>query len=421
MTEIITKGVFMMDNNLIKKYARLLVRTGINLQKNQTLVVTCPIECADFARMIAEIAYHEGARDVVMNWRDELSSRIRFLYGPEEIFDEFPQWQKDLYISYARQGAAFLSIFASDPELMKDVNPERLMRAAKASNIALAEYREKLMSNKNVWCIASVPTLSWSKKIFPELTEDEAVEKLWDAIIMAVRADAEDPVAAWESHKNNLKKRMDFLNHHAFKSLHYKNSLGTDLTIDLPEDHVWLGGSDFTPEGLEFIANIPTEEVFTVPKKDGVNGVGVSSMPLNYNGNLIERFSLTFQNGRIINYDAEKGYDVLKSLIETDEGSCYLGEVALVPSNSPIAKSNILFYNTLFDENASCHLAIGKAYSVCIKNGEELSKQELEEKGVNDSLIHEDFMIGTEDLEITGITREGKEITVFRNGNFDFE
>jgi len=415
------KGVFIMDNNLIKKYARLLVRIGINLQRNQILVISCPIECADFARMVAEIAYQEGARDVVMNWRDELSSRIRFLYGPEEVFDEFPQWQKELYISNARQGAAFLTISASDPELMKDVNPDRLMRAAKASNIALAEYREKLMSNKNVWCIASVPTRSWSKKVFPELTENEAVEKLWDAIIMAVRADTEDPVAAWEEHKSNLKKRMNFLNYHAFKSLHFKNALGTDLTIDLPEDHLWLGGSDFTPEGLEFIANIPTEEVFTVPKKDGVNGVAVSSMPLNYNGNLIENFSLTFQNGRVIDYSAEKGHDVLKSLIETDEGSCYLGEVALVPFNSPIAKSNILFYNTLFDENASCHLAIGKAYSVCIKNGTELNKQELEEKGVNDSLIHEDFMIGTEDLEITGITKEGKEIAIFRNGNFAFE
>ena len=409
-----------MNNELLEKYALLLVKTGINIQKNQTLVINAPIECASFVRIASRIAYIEGARDVVINWRDELSSKIKFMNAPEDVFEEYPDWQRDFYLSNVRKGAAFLSISASDPELMMDVNPERMAKSHKAASNALKEYRERLMSNRNVWCIASIPTTSWAKKVFPEVSEDEAVEKLWDAIVKTVRVDATDPVASWETHKGNLKKSMDFLNLNNFKYLQYKNSLGTDLKIELPEDHLWLGGSDYTPEGLEFIANMPTEEVYTLPKKTGVNGIVVSSKPLNYNGNLIEDFSLTFKEGRIIEFTAEKGYDSLKSIIETDEGSYYLGEVALVPYDSPISNSNILFYNTLFDENASCHLAIGKAYPVCIKNGENLSAQELQKLEVNDSFVHEDFMVGTEDLEIIGITGDGKEVPVFKNGNFAF-
>jgi len=409
-----------MDNKLLEKYALLLVKTGINIQKNQTLVINSPIECAPFTRIVSRIAYAEGARDVVINWRDELSSKIRYMNAPEEIFDEFPEWQRDFYLFNARLGAAFLSISASDPELMKDVNPQRMSKSNKASSNAIKEYRDRLMSNKNVWCIASIPTISWAKKVFPELSQGDAMEKLWNSIFKTVRVDEVDPVASWEIHKSNLKTSMDFLNTNDFKYLEYKNSLGTNLKIELPEDHLWLGGSDYTPEGIEFIANIPTEEVYTLPKKDGVNGVVVSSKPLNYNGNLIEKFSLTFNQGKIVDYKAEVGYDILKSIIETDEGSYYLGEVALVPYNSPISNSNILFYNTLFDENASCHLAIGKAYPVCVKDGENLSDEELTKLGVNDSLMHVDFMVGTKDLKITGITREGKEISVFENGNFAF-
>ena len=409
-----------MNDELLEKYALLLVKTGINIQNNQTLVINCPIECAAFARMVSKIAYAEGAREVVMNWRDEISSKIKFMLAPEEIFEEYPDWQRDFYLSNVRRGAAFLSISASDPELMKDVNPDRMSKSHKAASAAIKEYRERLMSNRNVWCVASIPTVSWAKKVFPELSEDEAVEKLWNSIFKTVRVDMEDPVASWETHKNCLKKSMDFLNSNKFKYLQYTNSLGTDLRIELPEGHLWLGGSDYTPEGVEFIANMPTEEVFTLPKKTGVNGTVVSSKPLNYNGNLIEEFSLTFNQGRIVDFKAEKGYETLKSIIETDEGSYYLGEVALVPHDSPISNSNILFYNTLFDENASCHLAIGKAYPVCIKNGENLSDEELVKLEVNDSFVHEDFMIGTADLQIIGITAEGKEIPVFKNGNFAF-
>ncbi|MBW9145989.1 aminopeptidase [Clostridium sp. CM027] len=409
-----------MNNELLEKYALLLVKTGINIQKNQTLVINSPIECASFTRIVSRSAYIEGAREVIINWRDELSSKIKFMHAPEEVFEEYPEWQRDFYLSNARMGAAFLSISASDPELMKDVNPQRLSKAHKAASTAIKEYRDRLMSNKNVWCVASIPTLSWAKKVFPELSEDKAMEKLWNSIFKTVRVDTEDPVASWETHKSNLKKSMDFLNLNNFKYLQYKNSLGTDLKIELPENHLWLGGSDYTPEGIEFIANMPTEEVFTLPKKTGVNGIVVSSKPLNYNGNLIEEFSLTFKQGRIVDFKAKNGYDILKSIIETDKGSYYLGEVALVPYDSPISNSNILFYNTLFDENASCHLAIGKAYPVCIKNGENLSSEELAKLGVNDSFVHEDFMVGTGDLQIIGITADGKEIPIFKSGNFAF-
>lgn len=409
-----------MENNLFKKYARLLIKTGINIQKDQTLVINSPIECASFTRTLAETAYEEGARDVVINWKDEQFTMIRYMKAPEDVFDEYPEWQKEFFISYARKGAAFLSISASDPELMKDVNPERITRSVKASSVPLKEYRDRLMGNRNVWCVASIPTASWARKVFPTVSENEAIDKLWEAIFKTVRVDKEDPVSAWEEHKMNLKKSMDFLNKNNFKYLHYKNSIGTDLNIELPDKHLWLGGSDFTPDGVEFIANMPTEEVFTLPKKTGVNGIVVSSMPLNFSGNLIENFSLTFKDGKIIDYSAEKGYDSLKSIIETDEGSCYLGEVALVPYDSPISNSKTLFYNTLFDENASCHLAVGKAYPVCIKNGENMDKSELESLGVNDSIVHEDFMVGTSDLSITGITSDGKEIPIFINGNFAF-
>jgi aminopeptidase len=409
-----------MDSKLLEKYARLLVKTGVNIQNNQTLVIFSPIECAPFTRMIAEVAYKEGARDVVVSWRDELLTKTRYLLGPEEIFDEYPEWQKEFYISHARMGAAFISISASDPELMKYVNPDRMVKVQKASGAAIKEYRERLMANKNVWCVASIPTKAWAKKVFPDVSEEVAVEKLWSAIFDAVRVNSGDPVAAWDEHKEALKTSLSFMNSKNFKYLSLKNPAGTDLKIELPENHLWLGGSDFSPEGVEFIANMPTEEIFTLPKKTGVNGTVVSSMPLNFNGNLIDNFSLTFKDGRIVDFTAENGYEFLKNLIETDEGSHYLGEVALVPYNSPISNTGILFYNTLFDENASCHLAIGKAYPVCIKNSEDRTKEELDALGVNDSISHVDFMFGTADLQIIGITSDGKEIPVFKNGNFAY-
>ncbi len=407
------------DDTMIQKYARLIVKAGVNIQKNQILCINSPIECASFTRLIAEIAYEEGAKDVVVNWRDEHFSKIRLLHAPEEAIGEFPEWRKESYMSYAKQGAAFLSIAADDPELMKDVDPERIAKDNKVRGMALKEYSDRLMSNKNPWCVVSVPTVSWAKKVFPGIPEDEAVKKLWNAILQSVWADVSDPVAAWEEHKSSLNKRSEFLNVNQFKYLVYRNSLGTNLKIELPENHIWLGGAESTPEGQIFLPNMPTQEIFTLPKKSGSNGTVVSSMPLNLNGNLVEDFSITLENGKIVDFKAKQGYEVLKNLIETDEGAHYLGEVALVPEDSPISNLKLLFYNTLFDENASCHLAIGRAYP-CIKDAEKLSKNELEELGVNDSIVHTDFMIGTEDMEIIGITKSGKEIPVFKLGNFAF-
>ncbi len=410
----------MNKENLLKKYAQLAIYQGVNVQKNQTLVISSPIECAEFTRMLVEEAYIKGAKEVVVQWNDELTGKLKYKYSPMEVFETVPEWVKESRLSYAKEGACFLSISASDPELLKDVDPKKVATFRKASSIASREFSSRLMSNENAWSIVSIPTVGWAKKVFPNISEDEAVEKLWDAIFKIVRVDSQDPVKAWEEHKNTLKKNMDFLNSKRFKSLHYTNSLGTDLIIELPEKHLWAGGAEFTQDGTEFIANMPTEEIFSMPKKTGVNGKVVSSMPLNYGGNLINNFSLTFKDGKVVDFSAEEGYETLKNLLDTDEGAKYLGEVALVPYNSPISNSNIIFFNTLYDENASCHLAFGKAYSLCIKDGEKMSEEELLKEGANDSLTHVDFMIGTKDLQITGTTYDNEKFDIFVNGNWAF-
>ena len=410
--------ILLINKDLLKKYAELAVKIGVNIQKNQILVISSPIECAYFSRLIAEIAYDNGAKDVIINWVDELFTKIRFLKAPGEVFEKIPSWQKDFYLDYSRKGAAFLSIYASDPELLKDVDQKRIATAQKTKQLALKEYSERLMSNKNSWSIISIPTESWAKKVFSKLSSDDAINTLWDNIFKIMRIDKEDPVLAWEEHKNNLKKSMDFLNSSNFRYLYYKNSLGTDLKIELPKNHIWFGGADYTPEGIEFIANMPTEEVYTLPLKTGVNGTVVASKPLNCNGTIVNDFYITFKDGKIVDFHAKEGHDALKHLIDTDDGSHYLGEVALVPFNSPISNSNTIFYNTLYDENASCHLAIGKAYPVCIKDGENMNEDELEKHGVNTSLVHEDFMIGTKDLTITGTTWDGEKTLVFSEGNW---
>ena len=408
-----------MQTELLQKYAELVVNVGVNIQKDQILVINSPIECADFARKISEAAFQAGAHDVVMSWGDELSAHIRYEHGKKELFTEFPEWRVKFYQGYAEQGAAFVSIAARDPQIFSDIEPEKLKLANQAAGAALLEYRERLMSNKNTWCVVSVPTKGWATKVFPEDTEETAVEKLWQAIFKTVRiGEGIDTVAEWRKHIDFLQQAAKFLNEQKFVKLHYKNASGTDLEIELPEGHIWAGGAEKSELGTEFAANMPTEEVYSMPKRDGVNGTVVASKPLNYNGNLIENFKLTFKDGKVVDYTAEKGAEILKGLLETDEGASYLGEVALVPFDSPISQSGILFYNTLFDENASCHLALGKAYPTCIAGGENMDSVTLLRHGVNDSLVHEDFMIGTRDLEIVGTTADGREIKIFEQGNF---
>ncbi len=411
-----------MNETLCKEYARLVVRVGVHLERGQILVLTAPIECASFARLIAEEAFTAGAHDVVMDWGDELSARLRFMRGKKSLFTEFPDWRRAFYTDYAEQGAAFVTIAARDPELFAGIDPEKLTLANQAAGAALLAYRERLMSNKNTWCIVSIPTKSWARKVFPDCTEEEAVARLWREIFAAVRVgEGRDAVRAWQEHIAFLQKAARFLNESDFERLHYTNALGTDLTIELPKGHIWAGGAERSARGTLFAANMPTEEVYTLPKRDGVNGKAVATKPLHCNGNLIENFSLTFAEGKVVSFHAEKGEAVLKELLAMDEGASYLGEVALVPFDSPIRNSGVLFYNTLFDENAACHLALGKAYPTCIEGGADMDSVTLARHGVNDSLIHADFMVGSSDLSIVGVRRsDGKKVQVFRNGNFAF-
>ena len=410
-----------MDENKLKRYARLVVNVGVNLQQNQILVINAPIECAAFVRTIAAEAFSSGAQDVVVSWGDELLARIRYEGGSRRLFSEFPEWRRKFYMDYAEQGAAFVSIAAHDPEIFRDIDPEKLKLSQQAAGAALLEYRERLMNNRNTWCVVSVPTSGWAGKVFPQLASEKAMERLWQEIFRAVRIeDGNDPVAEWRKHIAFLQKAAGFMNAHNFRTLHYTNAAGTNLYIDLPEGHIWAGGAEASELGVEFAANMPTEEIYTLPQRNGVNGTVAASRPLNFHGNLIEGFRLTFCEGRVTDFSADKGEEILRELLDTDEGARYLGEVALVPYDSPISKSGILFYNTLFDENAACHLALGKAYPTCIRDGAKMDSVTLLQHGVNDSLLHEDFMIGTRDLAIDGTTASGEVVPVFRQGNFAF-
>ena len=409
-----------MDKNLLKKYAMLAVNTGVNIKKDNILVITSPIETAEFARLIAKEAYNFGAKEVIVHYSDQQLTKIKLENSSLETISDYPSWMAEGYNYYARQGACFISIAANDPDGLKGVSVEKIGESQKARTTALKEYYDNSMSNKCRWCVLSVPTLSWAKKVFPNLSDEKALESLWDVIFKTVRVDTKDPIKAWENHNAYLEEKIKFMNENNFKSVHLKSSNGTDLNIELPEGHIWAGGSEEDVKGIPFNANMPTEEIFTLPKKTGVNGIVYSSKPLSYGGNLIDNFSITFEDGRAIDFTAETGYDILKQMLESDEGAKYLGEVAFVPYNSPISNSKLIFFNTLFDENAACHLALGRAYESCVKNADKYSEEELEKMGVNNSVIHVDFMIGTSDLEITGINKNGETIKIFSNGNWTF-
>jgi aminopeptidase len=401
----------------LEKYAELAVKVGINIQEQQTLVINAPIATVNFIRKVAKVAYAAGAKNVHVEWTDEELTLLKYKHAPKEAFKEYPIWKAKGYEELADQGAAFLMVSASNPDLLKGVDPERIATANKTAGTAMEVFRKYIQSDKVSWTVLAVPTVEWASKLFPDSSDEEKVNQLWDLIFKATRVDLDDPVQAWKEHSDYLQSKVHYLNSKRYKKLHYK-ATGTDLTIELPEQHIWIGGSGLNEQGTEFVANIPTEEVFTVPKRDGVHGVVTSTKPLNYGGNLIENFSLTFESGKIVDFTAESGYETLKRLIDIDEGSHYLGEVALVPHDSPISKTNVIFYNTLFDENASNHLAIGSAYSFCIEGGKTMSKEELQKNGANTSLTHVDFMVGSAEMDIDGETFDGKKEPIFRNGNW---
>ena len=402
----------------LQDYARLLVRVGLNVQRGQTLVISSPVECAYFARLCAAEAYAVGCKEVVMNWHDDALGRMKYLYADDAVFDDVPRWRRHFFNDYAQEGAAYLAISASDPENLKGVDGSRIIRAQQASGKALKEFDRLQMCSGFPWCIASIPIPNWAKTVFPEDGEERAMERLWDAIFRAVRISGDGKaVEKWQAHLKTLHARMEKLNALKFKSLHYTNALGTDLTVELPEGHIWEAGNDVTLSGQEYIANIPTEELFTSPLKTGVNGVVYASLPLVHDGNIIDGFHFVVKDGKIVEARARQGEETLQAAIAVDEGASYFGEVALVPYDSPISNQKILFYNTLFDENAACHIAFGEAYP-CLEGGQKMTKEELKARGLNDSITHVDFMVGTPDLRIVGTTHDGREIPVFENGNF---
>ena len=407
-----------MNNAHLKKYANLLVRAGGNVQKGQLVVIYSDVSDADFARMVMDCAYDAGASDVAIIWSCDICSRTKYLRAADSVFDTFPQWMVDRYKYFDDKNAVYLSIISSDPDLYAGVDTNRLMRFAKASKSATKDHMNLLMKSELRWSVCALPSPAWAKKVFPDMPESEALDLLMGFILKAARADGSDPIAEWEEHQANFVKRLDYLNKQQFSSLHITTGLGTDLTVGLVKNHRWTGGSSIDKDGLPFFSNIPTEEVFTMPDCNLADGVVVASMPLSYQGNLIEDFKIEFKNGRITDYQANKNREILTNIIEMDEGASHLGEVAIVANSSPISQMSVLFYNTLFDENASSHLALGKAYPKNIEGGNSMTAEELTVAGANDSLVHVDFMFGTTDMRIAGINQDGSETVFFDNGEF---
>lgn len=403
-----------------KMYAEFAVRSGVNLQKGQTLIIRTTLEGAPFARLCAEAAYDAGAREVVVHYVDEQLSRMRMERTAVGVLEDVKPWLLASYMDYVTEEGSLctLSILARDPELYKGIDVEKLSRADAAASKAIKPFRELSMSNRVQWCVIAIPSTVWAQKVFPQETNEAAQEKLWEAIMTASRIAEGDPVQVWKEHVRALEAHCAVLNERRFDALHLRSQNGTDLTVGLADDHIWSGGGDDSSKGIKFLANVPTEEVFTAPHRLRTNGVVKSSMPYVFNGNLIEGITARFENGVAVEYSAEKNDALLQQMLDTDEGAKHIGEIALVPASSPIRKSGILFYNTLFDENAACHMAFGAGYPGTVEGGGSMTTEQLLEKGVNDSLIHEDVMIGTEDMDIDGITKTGERVPVFRGGEW---
>jgi aminopeptidase len=409
-------GGFTHDERL-DRLAEVAVRVGLGLERGQEVVMTAPLEALPLARRITEHAYRAGASLVTTLFSDEEATLMRFRHAPDESFDKATGWLFDGMAAAFRSGAARLAIVGENPSLLAGQDPAKVARANKARSEAYLPVIKPIAGFEINWTIVSHATPSWAKAVFPNEPEDVAVARLWDGIFAASRIDKPDPVADWQAHNRDLKARSSHLNERRYAALRFTGP-GTDLTVGLADDHDWAGGATVAGNGITCNPNIPSEEVFTTPHKDRVDGHVTSTKPLSYQGTLIDEIAVTFKDGAIVDAKAKRGEEVLKKVLDTDEGARRLGEVALVPASSPIAASGLLFYNTLFDENAACHIALGQAYAKCIRGGGAMSEAELAAKGANKSLIHIDWMIGSAQIDIDGIRADGSAEPVMRKGEW---
>lgn len=409
-----------MNESVLAKYAEVVVKVGLNMQPGQRLTIVAEVETAPLIRAVTAKAYQNGAPLVTTFWVDEESTRLRFEHAPRDSFEEFTPWMMDGILHDAKRGDAYLSVTGTDPDLFTPFDP-KLVGTAIKTRAKYFKPAQSFITNGGVqWTVACPPTPKWAAKIFPSLDEKAAHARLWEEMVKLCRLDNDDPVGVWEAHLSQLAKRRAYLTEMQFETMHFRGP-GTDLKVGMPENHIWKGGSGKTQGGTVFTANIPTEEVFSVPHKARVDGTVRSTKPLNHYGSLVENFSLTFKDGQVVDFEAEKGEEALRGILETDENARRLGEIALVPHRSPISQSGLVFYNTLYDENAACHLALGSAYQDTIVNGTKMSAEELEAAGVNDSLVHVDFMIGSDEIDLDGITPDRRVIPLMKKGEWAFD
>ena len=407
-----------MDKNKLRSYAELIARLGVNVQPGQEVIIRSEPEQMEFLEMLTEQCYLAGASKVTVEWRCQALQKLDIKYQSDEVLGRVEPWEEQRLKEKSEKLPANIYLDSDDPDGLAGIDQDKWAKAQQARYKITKPYRDA-MENKYQWCVAAVPGVKWARKVFPGLDDETAVEKLWEAILKCSRAD-EDPMEAWRAHNARLKARCEWLNSLKLRRLVYKSEMsGTDFNVGLIPQMLFMGGAEGLPDsGVLYDANIPSEEVFTTPMKGDVEGLAVATRPLSYRGVLIENFSVRFEKGRAVEVHAEKNEEALRLMIAMDDGASMLGECALVPYNSPIRESGILFYNTLFDENASCHLALGDGYSSCLEDFEKYTLEETRALGVNESMIHEDFMIGTPDLCITGITEDGREVPIFVNGDW---
>ena len=408
-----------MKKSMLKKFAKLTVKAGVNVQKGQDVIINTSFDQVEFVEYVIEECYKAGARKVTVNWNDTpMMTKLKYKYESMETLTEFPEWRKLKNEYRIEKNPALIHILSEDPDGLKGCDFKKMAEAKQILFPITKPYRDRL-ENRYQWTIIGVPSVAWAKKVFPELSPKKAVEALWDAILKTTRV-TDDPLKAWDEHNKDLQQRCDYLNSLNLDHLEYKSSNGTDFKVWFDEHLQWLGGAETSLEGVTYNPNMPTEECFTSPIRGRAEGTVVATKPLSYNGQLIENFQITFKDGKAVSWKAEKNEELLGQMINMDGGSCYLGECALVPFESPINTSGILFYNTLYDENATCHLALGMGFTDCVKDYHKYTKEDFEKMGVNDSMIHVDFMIGSRDLDIKGVTRDGKEVQIFKNGTWAF-